>query len=184
MSRATEELMHEHRAIERVIGLLFQASEKIQSGETVPVDSLAKAHGFIRNFADQCHHAKEEGVLFKMMGEKGVPTQGGPIGVMLMEHDQGRRYAAGIKAALPGYAEGDREASASLVSSIRGYGNLLLAHIQKEDQILYPLSDRIFSEAEKTELMDEFERVEREVTGPGEHEKHMALIDELQAVVA
>lgn len=184
MSKATEELMHEHRAIETVIGLLIRASDRIEAGETVPVDILARAHGFIRNFADKCHHAKEENVLFTMMVQKGVPNQGGPIGVMLMEHEQGRRHAAGIKAALPGYSEGDTAAGASLVSSIRGYADLLLAHIKKEDQILYPLSDRVFSPAEKDLLEAEFARVESEITGPGEHEKHLALIGELQAAVA
>lgn len=184
MSQATEDLMHEHRAIERVIGLLLNAAAKIELGTQVPVDSLEKAHGFIRDFADKCHHAKEEGVLFTAMARAGVPSQGGPIGVMLMEHEQGRGYARGIKAALPGYSTGSPEAAASLVGAIRGYGNLLLAHIQKEDNILYPLSDRVLNAAEQTQLSADFKRVEREVTGPGEHEKHLALIDELAAVTA
>ncbi len=183
MSIATEELMHEHRAIEKVIGLLERARERIQVGEQVAPATLAKAHGFIRDFADKCHHAKEEGVLFRAMAQRGMPVQGGPIGVMLLEHEQGRRYARGIAEALPAYGEGDAKAAAALAANIAGYANLLLAHIQKEDQILYPLSDRVLSEADKQQVAAEFERVEREVAGPGEHEKHLALIAELEALV-
>lgn len=184
MSKATEELMHEHRAIERVIGLLVKAGERIEGGRAVDPQALGKAHGFIRDFADRCHHAKEEDVLFKVMAQRGVPVEGGPIGVMLMEHEQGRAFARGIKAALPGYAQGESAAGASLLENIRGYADLLLAHIQKEDKVLYPLSDRILSQREKDDLAAEFERVEREVTGPGEHEKHLAMIEELAAAVA
>jgi hemerythrin-like domain-containing protein len=175
--------MNEHRAIETVIGLLERARDKIEAGERVSPDVLARAHGFISNFADKCHHAKEENALFKAMAERGVPVEGGPIGVMLLEHDEGRGYASGIGKAIPGYAAGDKAATADLTANITGYARLLLAHIQKEDMILYPLSVQVLSEADKQAQVDEFERIEREETGPGEHEKHLALIEDLRAAV-
>jgi len=181
MSNATNELMSEHRAIERVIGLLERASERMERGEQLPPAILAKAHGFLSEFVDKCHHAKEEGALFPAMAKNGVPTEGGPIGVMLMEHDEGRRYVAALGEALPGYAQGDPKAVAAVATNIRRYAQLLRAHIQKEDNVLYPLSDRVLSAGDKHGLEDEFARIEREVTGPGEHEKHLALIQELEA---
>ena len=51
---------------------------------------LDDAMDFIKTFADSCHHAKEEDLLFPAMGEAGFPSRGGPVGVMLMEHEQGR----------------------------------------------------------------------------------------------
>ncbi|MHB9092213.1 MAG: hemerythrin domain-containing protein, partial [Chloroflexota bacterium] len=163
MSQATQELMNEHRAIETVIGLLQRGANRIETGEQIPPDTLARAHGFILNFADHCHHAKEEHILYPAMARRGMPTQSGPIGVMLSEHEMGRRYAGAIKDALPGYAEGDAESTAMLIKSIRNYADLLLEHIQKEDGILYPLSDRVLDDEDKAELMREFERVETEL---------------------
>lgn len=183
MSTATNELMNEHRAIETVIGLLERARDRIKAGERLSPEILLRAHGFIRDFADKCHHAKEENALFKAMARRGVPVEDGPIGVMLLEHDEGRAYASGIGKAIPGYAAGDEAAAADLVANITGYARLLLAHIQKEDMILYPLSDQVLSETDKRDLAREFERIEREETGPGEHEKHLALIEDLRAAV-
>src|SRR4030065_429878 len=57
------------------------------------------AADFIKGFADGCHHKKEEGVLFPAMQAAGVPSEGGPISVMLAEHEQGRRLTAGMRAA-------------------------------------------------------------------------------------
>ncbi|MGD0266766.1 MAG: hemerythrin domain-containing protein, partial [Candidatus Methylomirabilota bacterium] len=40
----------------------------------------------------QCHHGKEENLLFKTMVDRGFPRQGGPIAVMLHEHETGRSF--------------------------------------------------------------------------------------------
>jgi hypothetical protein len=61
--------------------------------------SIGDCSGFFRNFADRCHHSKEEDELFPKMVEHGIPKEGGPIGVMLMEHDQGRAFVRGMSEA-------------------------------------------------------------------------------------
>jgi hemerythrin-like domain-containing protein len=183
MSEATEQLMTEHRAIERVIAALDKAADKIAAGETVSATTIEGALQFIRGFADQCHHAKEETVLFPALVRHGVPREMGPIGVMLSDHEHGRAFVRGMSAALPGYARGEQAAGAQLAENMRGYAGLLRAHIGKEDNVLYPLSDRVLSPAEQETMSAEFERLEREMTGPGEHERHLALIEELEALV-
>ena len=40
--------------------------------------------------ADKCHLAKEEDLFFPLLKERGIPEEGGPIGVMLHEHVMGR----------------------------------------------------------------------------------------------
>ena len=51
---------------------------------------LANLQEFFRLFADQCHHGKEEELLFPLLEQKGIPRTGGPIGVTLHEHEEGR----------------------------------------------------------------------------------------------
>ncbi len=87
--KATDILMDEHQVILRVISALEGAVDKIDSGKISPAFFI-DASDFIKNFADGCHHVKEEGVLFKYMEAGGVPVQGGPIGVMLSDHEAGR----------------------------------------------------------------------------------------------
>lgn len=62
---------------------------------------------FIRNFADRCHRAKEEDQLFVRMQDRGSPFEGGPIAVMLMEHEEGRRHIGAVAKAIPAAAAGD-----------------------------------------------------------------------------
>jgi hemerythrin-like domain-containing protein len=61
---------------------------------------------------------------------------------------------------------------------------LLRQHIAKEDRVLFPMADKALSGAEQSQLFEEFETIERERTGAGEHERYHHVLDELERVVA
>ena len=92
--KATEILMSEHRVIERVIQAMETAATYLQLGGDVRPGFFIEAADFIKHFADGCHHKKEEGVLFTALAENSLPVNGGPVGVMLSEHEQGRAFTA------------------------------------------------------------------------------------------
>ncbi|NOY58855.1 MAG: hypothetical protein GXO75_07960, partial [Calditrichaeota bacterium] len=125
MQKPTELLVAEHDVIERMLKVLTEAANRLQKGQVVAPDIFVKAADFIQNFADRCHHAKEEDVLFKLMGERGVPTQGGPIAVMLIEHDQGRGYRRGLADAAERLKDGDASAAEAVIENARNYSALL-----------------------------------------------------------
>ena len=137
---------------------------------------------FIRVFADKCHHGKEEELLFSAMEEAGIPKEGGPIGVMLTEHDVGRGYVRGMSEAVAKYKAGDHQASSAIVGNARNYIALLTQHIDKEDNVLYPMADMHLSVEKQEELLKEFERVEHERIGVGKHEEYHKLLDHLTQV--
>lgn len=177
---ATKILMDEHRVIERVLAALQTAAERVTSGEEMRPAFFINAALFIKNFADGCHHRKEEGVLFIAMNEAGIPTQGGPIGVMLAEHEQGRVFTRAMREAAEKWDAGNLSAKTAVTHNALGYVALLRQHIHKEDNILFPMADRVIS-AERGEKVDaEFERIEAEDTGAGVHEKYLALAEILE----
>ena len=56
--------------------------------EEIDYGDFYKIIDFIRNYTDGHHHAKEEDILFKAMGEKAPKlVDNGPITGMLIEHD-------------------------------------------------------------------------------------------------
>ncbi len=179
--KPTEELMTEHRAIERMLRILEHVADRLEAGTVTDPADLEAMVEFIRVFADRCHHGKEEDLLFQAMEAAGVPRQGGPIGVMLAEHTLGRDYVRGMAEAIPRYAAGEAGAAARFAENARGYVALLSQHIVKEDQILYPIADRVLSQQTQAELSRGFARVEEERVGPGKHEAFHALLDRLEA---
>jgi hemerythrin-like domain-containing protein len=172
---ATALLGEEHRVIERLLAVL----EKLT---TLPVgeyrDSWKIALEVIRGFADGCHHLKEEKVLFPALEEHGVPVEGGPVGMMLMEHEEGRDYVRSMTAALD---NADPEsARATLVDDARSYIRLLTEHIQKEDDVLFKIAEDTLTAAEQKNLLRAFEEHEAAELGAGVHEKYLKMVEDLE----
>ena len=117
--KATEILSSEHRVIERVIDAVETGASRLEKGENFRAGFFVDATDFIRGFADGCHHHKEEGVLFKMLGERGMPVDGGPVGVMLLEHEQGRALTRGLRAAAQDLAAGNTNAKNAVIENAR-----------------------------------------------------------------
>jgi hemerythrin-like domain-containing protein len=182
--KATEELMSEHRVIERVIAALKTAADKAEKGQAIQPAFFIQAAEFIKGFADGCHHAKEEGVLFPAMLAAGLPTQGGPVQAMLADHEQGRKFTRTMRAAAEAWQKGDESARAHVVENARGYAALLRQHILKEDSVLFPMANRVIPSASHEKLAEDFERVEHEETGAGVHEKYLALAEKLEKEAA
>jgi len=75
---------------------------------------------------------------------------------------------------------GDATARADIIHNARGYIELLRQHIAKEDNILFPMADQVIPPAEHDGVLEGFEHVEHEDTGPGVHEKYLALAEALE----
>jgi hemerythrin-like domain-containing protein len=182
--KATDILMEEHRVIERVLAVLEAAAQRLEQGQVVRPGFFVDAADFIKGFADGCHHRKEEGVLFKAMVSAGMPSEGGPINVMLSEHEMGRAYTRAMREAALKLTTGDPSARGAVVFSARSYVELLRQHIAKEDTVLFPLAGRVIPTADQGGVTEAFERVEHEETGEGVHEKYLALAEKLEQEMA
>ena len=180
MAKATEVLMGEHRGIERMLTALEREIPKLEAGDATPVPVFAQGVDFLRGFADRCHHYKEEQHLFPLLASKGLPVEGGPIGVMLREHDEGRAYIRAMDEAIKRYQAGDQRALRDLASAARSYTQLLRAHIQKEDTVLFQLANQALTADEQQTLAETFDRVEVEVMGIGTHERYHRMLDTLE----
>jgi len=178
---AIETLMNEHRTIERVLDALVAFAEEVRRKGTTEKDELARFVTFAREFADARHHGKEEGVLFVAMTEHGFPRNGGPIAVMLTEHDQGRGLVRILKtrAEQPDpWSDGDRQEIADVAW---GFAEMLRAHIQKEDAVLYPMAEQHLPPEALRRVGEDCEIFEAEGTRSGEHERLEALAEALVA---
>lgn len=173
----TGELVREHQVIERVLQALERCVRQAEATGQVPVAKLRGIVTFSRSFIDRCHHGKEEQCLFPCLERLGVPREGGPIGVMLQEHEMGRRLVTQIAAALDGYEAGTAAAEAVL-QPCRQYGELLGQHILKENTILFPMGEGLMTEQDRDENRRCFHARE-EALGPGEHRRLETLAEEL-----
>ena len=167
-----DELKTEHRAIEGALDLFVNLAGRLaEAPQTHTASDARQMLDFFQTFTDACHHGKEEGFLFPALEAIGVSRQGGPIGVMLHEHDQGRALMAELRRALDAHAAGDRSAAAAFRAHAEAYREFLRQHIQKEDQVLFRIAAERLPQAKLAELARDFERLEEERIGHGRHEE-------------
>jgi hemerythrin-like domain-containing protein len=152
-----DELDRDHRAIEEVIERLATAVRDADDESALALGAFAL--DFFRKFADCCHHAKEEQVLFPLFEERGIPKRGGPIGMMLLEHDEGRHLLAELDAAL---VARDRPRFDHAAGT---YCALLRAHISKERGVLYPMGARLLKLGDDESLVARFAAIEKGTGG-------------------
>jgi hemerythrin-like domain-containing protein len=179
----TQLLMAEHELILEALDALEKKVAAIRAGTAPDRAFFDKAVAFLRDFADKCHHGKEENLLFKRMAERGFPVQGGPIAVMLSEHEAGRAFIRGIADGAAKLGT-DPAAAKQIAENARGYIDLLRAHIGKENNVLFPMADRALGPEDQAYLAKEFERFEAEETGTGVHEAMLGLLRELKGGAA
>ena len=160
----SQALVAEHRLILRMIALLEQNAARTASGEYANWQFYLDGVDFIRNYADRFHHAKEEDVLFEALVRNGMPRANSPVTAMLMEHDQGRAYVLGMETAVLEAREGLEGRESVIAENALAYATLLREHISKEDDILYPLAERVIPEAMRGEIVSGYQRAEAQAS--------------------
>lgn len=173
--RPVEVLKREHRVIERGLDALEAVMEEPQ----IDAAFLRTAIDFFRSFADSCHHAKEEDQLFPVLESAGMPREGGPIGCMLHEHRIGRELVRQMSDSLDALVGGDAGAERAVRQAAAQYIVMLRQHIQKEDNVLFMMADRMLDSQRQGELGAAFELVSRNPEQNGRFEKYSAIADRM-----
>jgi hemerythrin-like domain-containing protein len=174
-------LKAEHQVILCVIRLLGALMDRFEESGAFPESTLARCVEFIRLFADACHHGKEEDLLFPVLESRGIPREGGPIGVMLYEHQMARELTKEMSRSLALLRTDADAAKKQFCQAARDYVDLLTNHIFKEDNILFNMGSRVMSPDDQTALGTQFCAVNCRVFEGRRREQLLRIADELEA---
>ncbi|MGH9328063.1 MAG: hemerythrin domain-containing protein [Terriglobia bacterium] len=181
MVRATGVLRREHQSIREALNFAEGVSVKMEGGEQSPPEVLAKVMDFFRLYVDRCHHGKEEEVLFPLLEKKGMSTSSGPLGVMLMEHDQARALIQEMSEAAEAYKADGESAGARWARAAWDYSGLMQEHFGKEEDLLFRMADNVLGPEDEEAIAAGFKQVEKEKIGPEKHEELEATMRDLIA---
>lgn len=178
-SRWDDWLVAEHEMIERAMEVLKANLDKVVNGQYDKVQ-IARAIDFLLEFGDKIHNTKEEKFLFPLMGKRGAPTEGGPIGVMLIEHDLERKLLVKMQMALDTLSSSSDEEKALFVKEGQEYLKVRAEHIWKENDILYNMGRQILNEDDFSYLLEEFEDSDRQHYGDEAAAKFATMLQEVE----
>ena len=159
-------LIEEHRIFRRETKSFLEQVQRYEALiGTVPLDA-APVRGFARFLeqdVDRLHGGKEEKALFPFLSGH-LPTEGGPVEVLLVEHGDLRGLqrtlaVAGEKLDSDGEAA---EVQQSVLDSALRVHRLLDEHIDKEDTVLFPMVREVLSPKEMDDVREAFRAFEGE----------------------
>jgi regulator of cell morphogenesis and NO signaling len=152
LSEGLAQLKSEHPPLLEKLEGLLELSQKVEH-EIDLEESFNQLKTDVKVFISELdpHSEREEGVLFKMM-EKYI-GKSGPIAVMEYEHEQAKTFIGTFL---------NKTNSEELISSedqkkyaglIKNAYYTLTEHFAKEENVLYPMAERMLSDEEKEELL-------------------------------
>ena len=166
-------LEHEHQLILLFLRGAEEEAQRIADEGVVRAEITETLAKFLLDFVGRCHHTKEGLHLFPKMRERGGPAEGSLIDRLLYEHDETGGLAEAIAEAFPRAATGDMASIHIVRDNLRACVVLLRAHIDTEENLLFPMADEILTQHDDQLLTMEFERVEQEEIGAATHEHYV-----------
>ena len=163
-------LMEEHqvflRRLEEVRAALQRRSPERKGGSGVSA-SMATFADFLARDVDGFHGRKEEEGLFPVL-VRHIGSEGGPVGVMLEEHEVLRHHQKTIASAVPKLENdpGATEAWTAVSVATDAVDQLLGFHIEKEDHVLFPMARAVLTPGEMSEVALICQEIEDRL-GPG-----------------
>ncbi len=167
-------LMIEHRLIENMIEIIKQKVKEIKN--TGKVDSLFvdTAVDFIKIYADKTHHGKEEYILFRDCSKKDMSDEDTKImNELIEEHKYGRKNVAELVEAKEKFVKGDNTLNI-IIEKLNALVEFYPKHIEKEDKVFFPNSERYFTEEELQEMLKEFWEFDKTMI----HKKYKLVVEQ------
>jgi len=172
---STVSLRRDHELIEKVIKAMESTIQLLVDDKQIPESILMPVIDFTKNFTDVCHHSKEEKSLFPALEQAGMPSNMGPIAMMLIDHQRSREIGIEMEESAKKYlTSGD---SSKLISDMQQYVEHITEHLWKENNRLFMMAEaRLQYVSEKVDKeLNEIERSKLDILGKTrEHYEQLA----------
>lgn len=182
MSDFLQELKRDHLVIQQVVAGMSAVAELVESGKQVDPSLLSDLVQFLRVFADEYHHEKEEQHLFPLLANKANVGTRRELESLEREHRSAKQLVGQLAKVAAVYIDNPAAVRYRVIDLLRQLVELYPTHIWKEDFLLFPLAQQSLSTTEQQDLQEQFENVEREV-GEDVHAGFEMLAKKLEAVV-
>lgn len=158
---AIEKMLAEHRNIETVVKSLHDAIEALGRRQRLNVQKLRTVVEFLRVYADERHHGREENLFFPILIKRGVPAQGCPLAGLNHEHEKGRALVSVLDEWVTSYEQRRPGADHGLRQTLQGITDLYKKHLWMEDAMVFPMAEKLLTEGDEQELSAQFGELDR-----------------------
>jgi len=173
-------LMAEHRIIEQMAALIKIEINKIEKEKSVDPHFINATVGFLRTYADRCHHGKEEDILFEALKKKKISKQHfETLQQLLEEHTIARETVKALINAKDSYVNGNKSALSDIKDNLSKLAELYPTHIELEDKHFFIEVMQYFNEKEQNKMVKDFWEFDRKMIHSEYKDKVVKLKEEI-----
>ncbi len=137
-------MIKEHDNVLSLISIIRNACCQVLEGKELPIADFKDFITVAKVYADGHHHKKEEQILFReMLNEMGDMAVNIIKNGMIVEHEMGRYRIMELERTLNDFAnEPNTMNKLFVITNAVSWADLLEHHIQRENNVVYPLARR------------------------------------------
>jgi regulator of cell morphogenesis and NO signaling len=160
LSPGLQQLKSEHIPLLSKMEGLLALCTKVENGENSGENFKKLRPAVLEFFAElDPHSEREEGVLFEMMAVY-IGRESGPIAVMEYEHNQAKTLIKSfLESTENGYDSHSEEKVQEDTILVKQATYTLQDHFSKEENVLFPMAERMLKEEEKQELLERIQKI-------------------------
>lgn len=175
----TENLTKEHKDIIELLNIMNKIADKIKSKDVFYTSDVEEIIDFLKFFIEKSHHGKEE-IFYPELKFAGIPIELESLSIMMYEHTLAKNYLKDIYSCVENCKIGNSFSGELLADSLKNYVVLIKNHIQKEEEIIFPLADKELSQEKQTDIYRQFENIEKKIISHGFQEHYHKLLKNLK----
>jgi hemerythrin-like domain-containing protein len=175
-----EDLMREHGVLDRVLLIYEAAMHRFDAKEDLDPAAIAHSADVIRDFIEDYHEKSEEQHVFpRFIKAKQLVDL---VGVLLMQHQAGRKVTATILRLAPASRQ-DGDERRQLVAAMRSFIGMYRPHAAREDTDLFPKLRELVSANEYDAMAEDFEKQEKQKFGDDGFEKMVDRVARIEQTI-
>jgi len=169
-----DSLRRDHVNTKRVMAVSGQELDKLAAGEEVDYEVLVDVFRYFTEYADVHHHPLEEIVFARLQGRD--PAHDAAIAPISRQHELLTAASRRLREVLEGVEDAAIVRLDQLLESARTYLSRLQAHMDVEEQELFPLAERLLTEQDWHEIAAEFDSIPDPLFDPARAREYRSLL--------
>ena len=178
--RATENLIKEHRKINELLNIMSKIANRIKSKDVFYPSDVDEIVDYLVILIDKSHHGKEDEVFYPELILSGVPKEKAPLSMIDYEHTLAKRYLNDITGCVVNCKIGNDFSGELLADSMTKYVVVIQNHIQREEETIFPIADKVFSVEQQAEITKRFENIEAQAISYNFSDRFNQLLNKLR----
>jgi len=157
----TENLIKEHEEINELLDIMSKIALKIKSKDVFYPTDVEEIIDYLIIIIDKSHHGKEDEVFYPELISSGIPKETAPLSIINYEHTLAHRYLKDISSCVVNCKIGNDFSGELLADSLTNYVVVIKNHIQREEEIIFPIANEVLSSEKQNEISQRFEDIEQ-----------------------